>query len=211
MGDELAVEITEWQLLTYLGELEHQAEAAAMAIDAFNGAMQTSALESIARAFAAAQSLLGAAAQISKLLWPAPPMPRSSDPQRARKKAIRQFSLNRGARLCEALQLQPSHGLVLKDRNVRNAFEHFDERLDAYFFGGGSYVVDRTIGPRESAVIVGDQPAMYLRLIDNAKLSISVLDVEVSLQAIADDVMKVREAAEKARTRLQANAARVQS
>ena len=37
---------------------------------------------------------------------------------------------------------------MLESRKVRNALEHFDDRLDRYFEAGHRMVVDRNSGPK---------------------------------------------------------------
>ena len=77
---------------------------------------------------------------------------------------------------------------MLESRTVRNALEHFDERLDRYFEAGHRMVVDRNIGPKNRLVVFGDKPALHLRLIDTEAGTVSVLedDVPSLFDAIAD-------------------------
>ncbi|MCU1419569.1 MAG: hypothetical protein JWR57_738 [Mycetocola sp.] len=193
--------IDNWTIQTYLRELENQAEAAALAVNDLNTAL-SGGVGQIPRAFASVQALLGSAALISKLLWPKPPalkpdgtsLTADEDLQRA-------YTLGRGRQLRELTGIRSLP--ILESRKVRNGLEHFDERLDAFFFSGQSIVADRNIGPRDRMIVIGDTPAMHLRLIDNERLTASVLSDEVSLQEITDATQKVGTSASAAITRLE--------
>lgn len=172
---------------TYINELIHQGEAAHIAVQDFNTSLNN---QDGPRTFAAVQSLLAASAMVSKLLWPHPPniLPNDS-PIEPDQEEHRQFTLARGRTLRKALKIK---GIpVLESRKVRNALEHFDDRLDRYFREGHRMVIDRNIGPREQMIIVDGQIPTHLRLIDNEKCTISVLDDEVSIQQLFDAMMDV--------------------
>ncbi len=69
------------------------------------------------------QEAVGHAAALSRYFWPSP---------KGKKKEAQQNNLriNRGKRLCDAFSLNESSPLY--NRDLRNAWEHFDERLDVY-------------------------------------------------------------------------------
>lgn len=172
----------------YMTELVHQGEAAQIAEQDLNASLSK---HDVSRTFAAVQSLLAAAAMVSKLLWPQPPkiVPNGS-PLSLDQEAQRQNTLDRGRALREGLQIK---GIpVLESRKVRNALEHFDDRLDRYFDDGHRNIIDRNIGPRDRLVAVDGQTPVHLRLIDPEKGTISVLDEEVVIQELFDAIMDVK-------------------
>jgi hypothetical protein len=178
-----------WALKYYMSELERQVKAGRLAVDAFNQARQSEESDAPLRLFAAGQALLGNAAMISKLLWRSGE-DRNPDgsPLSAEQERVRQFGLDRAKTLRRELKIKaPS---ILERRDVRNGFEHFDDRLDAFLASGGSKIVDFNVGPR-AAYVVGGQPAQHLRFIDNHTLTISVLEKEVALQELWDAMATV--------------------
>ena len=66
---------------------------------------------------------LGHAASLSRFFWPSGAGPKKSVAQKA-------LSSTRAKKLREAFRLTDTS--ALKDRSLRDALEHFDERLDAY-------------------------------------------------------------------------------
>ena len=127
---------------------------------------------------------------VSKLLWPTPADQNidctllSDEDEQAR-----QRTLARGKRLRTELKIK---GIpILESRKVRNAFEHFDERLDRYLLDQGSrFIGDRNIGPKGPIVQIGGKLPPLLRHIDPHAGTVSVLDEEVDYRelsrAIAD-------------------------
>jgi hypothetical protein len=89
----------------------------------------------------AIHSLLAAAANLSKLFWPV---------------AIAQTG--RGDFLRDLFGVYDDS--PLRSRALRNDFEHFDERLDAWTEGASSVFADRNIGPRDR-VTLGDEPLRH--------------------------------------------------
>jgi len=174
----------EWATSVYIKELANQAEAAQIAAEDLNAALAL-ALAGIPRAFAAIQGLLAAGAMISKLLWPKPSSLNEDGSQLSPEDANRRAAtLERGRRLRRELKIK---GIpILENRKVRNAFEHFDDRLDRYFHEGETNVVDRVIGPRRTTVVINDKPARYLRAIDPETGTVSVMEDEVGMQELFD-------------------------
>jgi hypothetical protein len=152
----------------YLAEVENQSDAGWIASEAINLALKGGP-HANSQAFAAVQSLLTAAALISKLMWPA-----SSKP----------LHKERGEYLRSVLP-GVAASAILADRSVRNRFEHFDEDLDEYLLTSSMFV-DRAIGDPKMMVIVGDKPADYVRLIDTVELAIEVMGKRVSIQNLHD-------------------------
>jgi hypothetical protein len=78
------------------------------------------------------QSILVAAGNVSKILWPS-----------------RKSSAARGNMLRKLLNIDDSN--LLSDRKFRNHFEHYDERIEDWFEKNGSAVyMDSSIDPFES-------------------------------------------------------------
>lgn len=93
------------------------------------------------RIWAAIQALLVAAGNVSKVLFPAP------------NRRTRNLAPDRGLDLRERLHIADDS--VLADRQLRNAFEHFDERIEPWCSdGGGIYhdgmLVETTLGAEQS-------------------------------------------------------------
>jgi len=101
----------------------------------------------------------------------------------------RKTTLDRGRTLRTALGIKGSP--LLESRKVRNALEHFDDRSDRYFEAGHRMVVDRNIGPKNRLVVIGDKPALHLRLIDTEAGTVSVLEDEVPIQGLFDAIVDV--------------------
>jgi hypothetical protein len=109
-----------------LGEIVNQTKFAALAADRL--AKTSDSIES----WASIQSILVAAANVSKILWPA------------------KEYVARGEQLRELLNVPDESPLF--DRTIRNHFEHYDERIEEWFRGSSSAVYrDLRIDPREPA------------------------------------------------------------
>ena len=179
-----------WTTAVYVRELVHQAEAAQLAAQEFNASLKSPGANGTARAFAAVQSLLAAAAMVSKMLWPKPSKFRfDGSPLKEAEEAQRKTTLDRGRTLRTALGIKGS--TLVESRKVRNALEHFDDRLDRYFEAGHRMVVDRNIGPKNRLAVIGDKPALHLRLIDTEAGTVSVLEDEVPIQGLFDAIVDV--------------------
>src|SRR5215216_1443263 len=100
--------LKEKALQMYQREVERQCKFALMAHDDLH---QTLRQNDMYRVWFSVQALLVALGNVSKLLWP-----------------IKERIPGRGAQLRESLSIKDSS--PLKDRNFRNQFEHFDEKLD---------------------------------------------------------------------------------
>src|SRR6266566_1966315 len=92
----------------FLGEIEYQSQFAARAAEQLKTCTEKSDPIGI---WSAVQSILIAAANVSKILWPT--RPRSGP---------------RGAALRALLAIEGSN--ALSDRKFRNHFEHYDERIE---------------------------------------------------------------------------------
>ena len=110
----------------FLGEIENQSRFAARAAERLVTCEDHFDPIEI---WGAIQSILIAAGNVSKILWP------------PRKK-----SAPRGAMLRELLDVDDSN--PLSERNFRNHFEHYDERIEDWLASKNSAIyVDSNIGP----------------------------------------------------------------
>ena len=170
----------------YLHELVRQAEYLQVSyfnlVDVFN---DHSLDDRVDLAFSQALAMVGAAAAMSRILWP----PGREAETRARGRLIRQ-------------QLRIDESSLLHDRAVRNDFEHFDERLDEFFKSGRTNIFDRALAPVEMLPAgpyfdpppgsLGDGGAIF-RLIDPVAGTIAVLGHSISidkLHAASGDVYR---------------------
>jgi hypothetical protein len=97
------------------------------------------------RVWIAVQNLLAAAANVSKLLWGS-----------GGKAALRRTDLRNS--------IGVSDSSPLRDKNLRNDFEHFDERLELWHANAGRNFVARIIGGTGSIIAGGDPDAHFQRL-----------------------------------------------
>jgi hypothetical protein len=85
---------------------------------------------------------------------------------------------------------------------MRNAFEHFDSRLDEFLASPDSpdtfWVVDHNVGDADVAALAlpdgTDRPMKALQNFDPKSGIASVLDDKINLQELADAVFKLDEA-----------------
>jgi hypothetical protein len=130
---------------------------------------------SIQQIMSAAQSMLGAGAMVSKLLWPV---------------RNRGFSKRRAAYLrtilsVDSLELRTIEGQ--KGRELRNNFEHLDERLDDLFEESPNrHIADYIIG--DKSIIGGNVSVTWLRQLDPERAVLSLLDQEVDLKDLQADL-----------------------
>lgn len=190
-------------LRVFITEITRQVQAAAMCADLLNqaveelrqiapstpvsaGQLETPGVEhGLEVVFYAAQGMLTAGALVSKMLWMSQPQRRAgcacvSDP-------AEQEIAERAKRRCK--DLRAALGVKgdipeLSSRRVRNAFEHFDSRLDSYFADGNMTYVDIVVGPPDTVVYRSGRPTKYLRRYDPDTTELHVLDDSISLQAL---------------------------
>lgn len=99
------------------------------------------------------QALLAAAANVSKLLW-------------TRQKDNRGYPISRT--LAQIYSVEVNSHPLLRDRTMRNHFEHFDERIGAWMKESTRHnFVDTNIGPVRQA-IGGVEPKDFMRNFDPA-------------------------------------------
>ncbi len=117
------------------------------------------------------QSILVAAANVSKILWP----PKKYD--------------ERGEKLRKQLNVGDSN--PLSDRSIRNHFEHYDERIEDWFENNSSAVyMDSSIDPFES---IRDRSfANYHREYNPVTQILTFRDESVDLAAVLNALKEIR-------------------
>lgn len=116
-------------------------------------------------------ALLRCSAAISRILWP------TRSKYEARGRLLR--------RLFHVGKRSP-----FADRVVRNAFEHFDERVEDWLASGQTIVVDSNIGTRSS--FVGQKTLPHLRHLDPDSMVASFLDDAVRIDPLVRAARSLR-------------------
>ncbi len=132
--------------------------------------------------FAFCQLLLGSAAIVSKILFPS---------------STRGAAKSRGQRLRSALAV--GGDTLVSARRARNYVEHFDERLDEHLFGRDGVLIHRVvIETWESVATLDDGRVLSARAIQALEIStrtLVLLDERLSLDQLASDLTRIRDAA----------------
>ena len=144
-------------------EVERQARFGLIAASDLDEALSSGDMD---RIWYSVQSLLIAAGNVSKLLWPS----QSSVP-------------NRGEDLRTSLGVPDSS--PLEPRSFRNHFEHFDERLEQWATSSHRRnFADSNVGP--TGIIAGLDPGDYLRNFDTNKYAVTFRGDAYLLKPVAD-------------------------
>jgi len=99
-------------------------------LDAFNRYDELEKIEANAEDLVSiVQEAVGHAAALSRYFWPSPQ-------GKKKQPTLKQLKEKRGEKLRKAFQVD--EGSPLFNRDLRNAWEHFDERLDEYFLENDS-------------------------------------------------------------------------
>ena len=131
------------------------------------------------------QEAVGHSAALSRYFWPNP-QGRKKQPNLSRMKEMR------GDKLRIAFQLD--EGSALYNRDLRNAWEHFDERLDEYFLGNvvGFVFPSSILGDHSSA----DDPVGHIfKLLDMESECLVLFGKKFFFSPIRDIVRSVLEIA----------------
>lgn len=132
----------------FLIEIDHQCDYAIYAAKGMQEAIDNHEIKTF---WFYTQALLNSSANISKLLWG------TSEEYYEKRKEFR-----------KSLGIRNSS--PLKSRKIRNAFEHFDEKLDVWASSTEKFV-DSNIGPTH--MYGGIEPTDHLRFFDTEEISIS--------------------------------------
>ncbi len=124
------------------------------------------------RIFMAVQSLLIAAGNVSKLLWP-----------------IRDKYSERGERLRESLGVADT-SVLAPPRRIRDHFEHFDERLEDWAASSERHnIVDLCVGPPN--MIVGLDPGDFMRNYDTTTNTVTFRGESYAVQPIVTALQQI--------------------
>lgn len=113
----------EWHLGIYLMEVERQCKFLLLATDELERGLKGNEYN---HTWYAIQNFLVAAGNISKILWP----PKKGLKKGEKPDAKERRKLKRGEEIRTSLGVKDKS--VLKNRKIRNHFEHYDERLDQW-------------------------------------------------------------------------------
>jgi hypothetical protein len=145
----------------FLGEIDYQAQLAAFAAERLP--TREDDFDSV-DVWCAIQSILAAAGNVSKILWP-----------------VRSVREPRGVILRRLLDVANDNALA--DRSFRNTFEHYDERLEDWLAGRESAgYIDQLIG--SSAGFPKDFSPNVHRAFDLDTMTLSYRGESVSLRTI---------------------------
>lgn len=162
-------ELTALAELVFIGEIVNQARFADRAAEHLNITIDDADPVEI---WGAIQSILIAAANVSKILWP--PRKRSA----VRGRALR--------KLLDVNDRNP-----LSDRRLRNHFEHYDERIEDWFEGERSAVyIDSKIDPFDS--VWGRNPVNFHRGYDPLTKTLTFRGESTDLAAILSALEEIR-------------------
>lgn len=134
------------------------------------------------------QEAIGHSAALSRYFWPSPIGKKKQPNQKTMKK-------KRGEKLCKAFQLDESSALY--NRDLRNAWEHFDEKLDSYLLEqeAGAFFPSCMINAHHLA---DEQGGHIFKLLDTEEECLVLLGVKYFFIPIHEEVKKVLELAIKA-------------
>ncbi|MFN8255735.1 MAG: hypothetical protein U0W24_08610 [Bacteroidales bacterium] len=119
------------------------------------------------------QSILVAAGNVSKILWP------------QKKIAVR------GEALRKVLNIEDDHNYLLSDRKFRNHFEHYDERIDNWFAEDRSAVyTDLVMNPFPS--IFGSSFNNYHRAYNSVTQTLTFRGEKIDLAAVLKELDEIR-------------------
>jgi hypothetical protein len=176
----------------YLRELVAQCEFGVGSVQRMNKVLENRGSPS--EFFREAGDFLQHSSAVSRLLWP------PGGNSRQKKKRAKQ----RGAHLQKALEIADDH--CLKDRTLRDHFEHFDERLDDWAeTSPHKNIVDNMIGPRNAigGDAIRDQDIM--RLFDPATKTLIFRGQKFDVQALVTGLTDIQAKANRRVEVLEAN------
>jgi hypothetical protein len=155
--------------LVFVGEIVNQAKFAERAAERLKATADD--IDPV-EVWGAIQSILIAAGNVSKILWPP-----------------RKTSAERGEMLRELLDVDDRN--PLSDRHFRNHFEHYDERIEDWFAESGSAVcIDSRIDPFDSPW--GRNPANFHRGYNPLTKTLTFRGESTDLAAILSALQEIR-------------------
>lgn len=131
-------------------------------------------------------AFLMATGNISKTFWPPQPRKKTVDSERNRK---------RGEELRSILGVEDESPFKKENRTLRDHFEHFDERLDKWFFQSRRLpvIIDSTIGPHFSIELIQRLvPSHVFRTFDPDSWTLSCLGDKLEFREMINAVKKLQ-------------------
>lgn len=160
----------------YIDELEKQCEFFQIGFNRINN------ISDISVFWYDIQNILVSAANISKLLWP--------NNNKKKSDVIRAITAERGSSLRKIFDINEDS--ILKSKRVRNAFEHYDEKLDEWQIESKNHIyIDSNIGNKNSIKIDTDQPTAYMRNFDPESKVLTFRDEEYDTLKIATEIFRL--------------------
>lgn len=154
----------------FYDELKRQIEFALLAYSDLEDSMKSTKRESRKRIWYSIQSFLVATGNVSKIFWPNP-----------------KFK-ERGKELREKLKVADDS--ILKSRNMRNIFEHYDEKIEEFRLNNCARV-DSNIGPIN---MIGNFSASdYLRHYVPKEKNIIFQGETYEILSIVKELMRIKE------------------
>jgi len=133
------------------------------------------------------QEAVGHSAALSRYFWPSP---------RCKKKQpmLKQLQENRGEKLRAAFGIDENSPLY--NRDLRNAWEHFDERLDEYFLENDSgYIFPSSL--LNSHTLADDPVGHSFKLLDVREDCLVLLGQKYFFAPIREEVRRINELAKR--------------
>lgn len=161
------------ELMVFKTELKSQCELASIA-----GTDIRDATGDTHRLWFALQGLLGAAGNASKLLWGSGRNAAEQATISERRKPLRDF-------------VDVGDDSPLKPRQVRNAFEHWDERIKDWLAAGDVKVyASRNVGPT-NAIMVGGMPPRHFGNYDPDSGVLTFWEESVSVPELLEEMGRI--------------------
>jgi hypothetical protein len=159
----------------YLEQIKYEAERANAAFERFDTELALGNYQGLV--VANVQDALTHIGELSRIFWP------------ARDNGI---SIARGEQLRIAFGLDESS--PLKERDLRNALEHFDERLDSYLANSpaGQLITDPIVAPVEAI----SEPMRIFRMVDPVSSTFVVLDERYEFGLLREVTREIEKRAE---------------
>lgn len=175
----------------YLREVIQQASAGLFAAQATYLAAIGS--EAAGDLFFNARGVANAAAMVSKLLWPSVPWKRGSDEDLDQFERRKRLVVERGPALRQILEVPDES--PLQNRAVRDAVEHFDERLDRRLSSPDRNIMLNNVGPASMIHFEGAREPFYLNLYDPETTNYTILGDTMNIREIEAALMALLQAA----------------
>lgn len=161
-----------------IGEIQRNCDLALLAhkdILKFLDSIKPDDKETLDRFWLSTESFLITVANISKILWPSPPIGSELPPEvSSRREALREL-------------LSVDDSSPLKQKKFRNHFEHYDFRIEKYAKDYEDItIVDSNIGPIDS--VVSGANNVVMRNFDTDKFVLRFRDEEYSINQVVTAV-----------------------